>query len=101
MFVEMCELKMQTASLPAAGAVRAVELAVSAVMLYLSSSAHECYFIRSNENVIETFLKTVCFLQRYIHIKHPRRLLVSKRAVLMFIQRSQTPQKKSMNGKHW
>uniref|UniRef100_A0A673H112 non-specific serine/threonine protein kinase n=1 Tax=Sinocyclocheilus rhinocerous TaxID=307959 RepID=A0A673H112_9TELE len=30
------------------------------------------HFIRSNENAIETFLKTVNSLQRYIHIKHPR-----------------------------
>ncbi len=58
----------------------------------LSCSAHESNFIRSNENAIETFLKTVDFLHRYIHIKHPCQVLISKRVVLMFIQRSQTPQ---------
>ncbi len=41
---------------------------------------------------IKTILKTVGFLQRYIHINHPCRVLILKHAVLMFIQRSQTPQ---------
>ncbi len=57
----------------------------------LSSSAHERYFIRWNENAIKTILKTVGSLQRYTHINHPCRVLILKHAVLMFIQRSQTP----------
>ncbi len=83
-------LKMQTDSLPAGGALSAVELAVSPGNGFKqSSSSHESYFIRSNENVIKTFLKTVGSPQRYIHIKHPRRVLFLKRVVLMFIQQSQ------------
>ncbi len=58
----------------------------------LSSSAHERYFIRENENAIKTILKTVGCLQKYTPINHPRRVFILKRAVLMFIQRSQTPQ---------
>ncbi len=58
----------------------------------LSSSAHERYFIRLNENAIKTILKTVGSLQKYTHINHTRRVLILKHAVLMFIHRSQTPQ---------
>ncbi len=69
-------LKTKSDCLPAGGAVKAAELAV------ITAAPHERYFIRSN--AIKSFLKTVGSLQRYIHIKYLRRVLILKRVVLMY-----------------
>lgn len=77
---------MQTCP-PAGGSVRAAEPVVSPVTAVVnqSSSAHECFFSRYNENGIKTILKTVGSLQIHIHKKHPQHILILKFAMLMFI----------------
>ncbi len=82
---------MQTESLPVGGALRAVKLAVSLVMA-VHKAAPLMKLLSDKWNAIETFLKTVGSLQRCIHIKHLRHVLILKCAVLMFIQWSQLPQ---------
>ncbi len=94
-------LKMQSDCLPAGGAVRAVTSGFPSNGCNLSSSAHERYFIRLNENAIKTILKTVGSLQKYTHINHTRRVLILKHAVLMFIHRSQTPQINNTGNVYW
>ncbi len=93
MSLETGLLKIQTDSLPAGGVFRVIETVVSPVIAVIKAAPlMNATLSDQMKTPSKLFWRQSVLLQRYIHIKHPRHVLILKCVVLMFIQRSQPPQ---------